>query len=243
MSDSLGVLAILVGLELVLGVDNVLVISIFVERVEEARRQTARILGLAFAFVARILMLVILMKLSEMTKPIAFNMSVRDLILLAGGVFLLYKAVKEIHHTVEISHEEAAAGGPSMMSMAAVVTQIGLLDMVFSVDSVITAIGLTSEAWVIITAVIASFSVILLFARQIGEFILSHPTVKILALSFLITIGITITMESFHKHVDKAYIYLPMGFALFVEMLQLRYGYNKKKHLIVEVKGQAGRIP
>jgi predicted tellurium resistance membrane protein TerC len=114
-------------------------------------------------------------------------------------------------------------------NFASVITQIVLLDIVFSIDSVITAIGLTNETWIIITAVIVSFLAILAFARPIGEFIISHPSLKILALSFLITIGVTIFMEGLHKEVPKAYIYLPMGFALLVELLQMRYDYNRGK--------------
>lgn len=230
MTDALAILAILVGLELVLGVDNILVISIFVAKLPPARRARARLLGLGFALVARILMLAVLLSLTRVTRTLFWDLSVRDLILLAGGAFLLYKAVKEIHHTVELTDEatDAPRGGPAA-GVVYVVSQIVLLDIVFSVDSVVTAIGLTGEVWVIVLAVVLSFVVILIFARPIGDFIIGHPTVKILALSFLITIGITIFMEGLHAHVPKAYIYLPMGFAMFVELLQLRYDYNRRK--------------
>jgi predicted tellurium resistance membrane protein TerC len=227
MTDALILLALLIGLELVLGVDNILVISIFVGRLPQAQRNTARLLGLAFALVARILMLVILLWLAKLTTPLFLNLSVRDLILLAGGMFLLYKAVTEIHHTVELK-EEQHQEKKARQAFAAVITQIVILDIVFSIDSVVTAIGLTSQLWVIISAVIVSFAAILFAAKPIGDFIMDRPTLKILALSFLITIGITIFMEGMHKHVPKAYIYLPMGFALLVEMLQLRYEHNRK---------------
>ena len=151
------------------------------------------------------------------------------LILLAGGLFLLYKAVHEIHHTVEFRDEDHASGQNVSGAYAAIITQIVLLDIVFSVDSVITAVGLTQELWIIVTAVVLSFVGILFFARPIGDFILQHPALKILALSFLITIGVTIFMEGLHKHVPKAYIYLPMGFALMVEMLQMRYEHNRRR--------------
>lgn len=229
MADALGLLALLIGLELVLGVDNVLVIAIFVARLPEHQRQRARMLGLSLAMAARIVMLAVVLALASLTRPVIADFSVRDLILLAGGLFLLYKAATEIHHTVEFTNEpsDAAAGGSG--SFAAVITQIVLLDIVFSVDSVITAVGLTQHLWIIVTAVVFSFVGILFFARPIGDFILRHPALKILALSFLITIGVTIFMEGMHKHVPKAYIYLPMGFALMVEMLQMRYDHNRRQ--------------
>ncbi len=218
----------LIGLELVLGVDNVLVIAIFVGRLPDSQRNKARILGLSLALIARILMLVVILALANLTNPVIWNLSVRDLILLAGGLFLLYKAVREIHHTVELKEEAEAAVGNIRGNYSSVILQIVLLDIVFSIDSVITAVGLTDQLWIIIASVLVSFAAILTFAKPIGEYILRHPSLKILALSFLITIGVTIFMEGMHKHVPKAYIYLPMGFALMVEMLQMRYEHKKK---------------
>jgi predicted tellurium resistance membrane protein TerC len=231
MADAIALLALLIGLELVLGVDNVLVIAIFVERLPRQMRKKARILGLALAMVARLVMLVVVVVLAGLTDALIWNLSIRDLILLAGGLFLLYKAVKEIHHTISSADDHADAADEQSGSFAAIISQIVLLDIVFSVDSVITAVGLTSELWIIVTAVVLSFAGILFYAGPIGDFIMRHPALKILALSFLITIGITIFMEGLHKHVPKAYIYLPMGFALFVEILQMRYEYNKRKKL------------
>ena len=228
MADIAAILALLIGLELVLGVDNILVISIFVSRLEKDQQQKARVIGLALAMVARIGLLFLLLQLAELTNPVISHFSVRDLILLAGGLFLLYKATKEIHHTVELKDEQPEPGKAAKHTFGSVISQIVLLDIVFSVDSVITAIGLTDHVWVIITAVLLSFGVLLFFAKPIGEFIMANPALKILALSFLITIGITIFMEGFHKEVPKAYIYLPMGFALMVELLQMRYSRNKK---------------
>ena len=229
MADSLALLALLIGLELVLGVDNILVITIFVSRLPESKRNMARIIGLAGALVARIGVLALLLALSELTDPVVADYSTRDLLLIVGGLFLLYKAVKEIHHTVELKDEQHAQGSVAKATVGAIVTQIIILDIVFSVDSVITAIGLTDKLWVIITSVIASFLVVLYFAKPIGEYILKRPALKILALSFLITIGVTIFMEGMHQHVPKGYIYLPMGFALMVELLQMRYHANKAK--------------
>jgi len=228
MVDLIGVFALIVGLELVLGVDNILVITVLVSRLEEKYQQKARVIGLVLAMVARIVLLFLLLQLTELTNPIFMDFSIRDLILLAGGLFLLYKAVKEIHHTIELKDEHDAAANVKD-SFRSVIFQIVLLDMVFSVDSVITAIGLTDVVWVIVSAVILAFVVILIFAKPIGEFILANPALKILALSFLITIGITIFMEGLHKEVPKAYIYLPMGFALLVELLQMRYSKNKEE--------------
>lgn len=229
MLDALGLLALLIGLEVVLGVDNVLVISIFVGRLPEHRRQTARIVGLGMAMAARILMLVVVLALARLTTPIVVNLSIRDMILLIGGLFLLYKAVHEIHQTVELRDAEPRPGKSTSSAFASIIAQIVLLDIVFSIDSVITAIGLTQQLWIIVSAVVLSFIGILFFAGPIGDFILNHPALKILALSFLITIGVTIFMEGMHKHVPKAYIYLPMGFALMVEMLQMRYEHNQRK--------------
>jgi predicted tellurium resistance membrane protein TerC len=226
MTDVLGILALLIGLEIVLGVDNVLVIAIFVGRLPKEQRQKARVLGLGMAMVARIVMLAVVLSLAKLTQPIAAGFSVRDLILLAGGLFLLFKAVHEIHNTVEFRKSEHEPDGRASKAIVSVIAQIVLLDIVFSIDSVITAVGLTQNLWIIIAAVLISFIGILFFARPIGEFILHHPALKILALSFLITIGVTIFMEGMHQHVPKGYIYLPMGFALMVELLKMRYEYN-----------------
>ena len=237
MVDSIALLSLLIGLELVLGVDNILVISIFVGRLPREQRVNARFIGLALAMAARIVMLFLLLALSGLTNRVVLDFTVRDIILLAGGLFLLWKAVREIHHTIELKEEGLPAAENVRKNYVAVISQIILLDIVFSIDSVITAIGLTDKVWVIITAVIVSFIAVLAFAGPIGEFILRHPSIKILALSFLITIGVTIFMEGMHQHVPKAYIYLPMGFALLVEVLQMRYEANRKKKLSVEQEG------
>jgi predicted tellurium resistance membrane protein TerC len=229
MTDAMALLALLIGLELVLGVDNILVISILVGRLAENQRQKARILGLALALVARIGMLFVVLALAALTQPWLWHFSARDLLLLGGGLFLLYKAVSEIHHTVELKDEADHQSGGKHKSFSSIIIQIMLLDVVFSIDSVITAVGLTDQLWIIVVAVVASFVAILFFARPIGDFILRNPALKILALSFLITIGVTIFMEGMHKHVPKAYIYLPMGFALGVELLQMRHEFNRRR--------------
>lgn len=230
MGDAIGLLLLLIGLELVLGIDNVLVISIFVGRLPAEKRKRARFLGLALAMVARIVMIGVILLLTGITKEVALGFSVRDLILILGGFFLLYKATKEIHHTVELKDEaHAEVHIDDSRGYWSIMGQIVLLDIVFSVDSVITAVGLTDHLWVIVGAVVLSFLAIMMYAGPLGEFILDHPALKILALAFLITIGVTIFMEGMHNHVPKAYIYLPMGFALFVELLQMRYEHNRNR--------------
>jgi predicted tellurium resistance membrane protein TerC len=206
----------------------VLVIAVFAGRLPETQRRKARLIGLSLALAARIGMLWLVLALAGLTQAVVLHLSIRDLILLSGGLFLLYKAVREIHHTVELKEEQRAAAGKLKGGFAAVITQIVLLDIVFSIDSVITAVGLTDNLWVIILAVLLSFLAILVYAKPVGDFILDHPALKILALSFLITIGVTIFMEGLHRHVPKAYIYLPMGFALLVELLQMRYEKNRQ---------------
>ncbi|MCB1120890.1 MAG: TerC family protein [Verrucomicrobiae bacterium] len=229
-ANTLATLALLIGLELVLGVDNILVITIMVSRLPENIRQKARIFGLVLAMLARLVMLFVIIALASMQDPILGKFSIRDLILMAGGLFLLYKAVTEIHHTVELKEEGTDENKAQVSArFKSAIFQIVLLDVVFSIDSVLTAVGLTRELWVIITAVVVSFAVILLFAKQVGEFIMANPALKILALAFLVTIGVTIFLEGMHQHVEKAYIYLPMGFALGIELLQMRYQANLRK--------------
>ncbi len=243
MGSIIPTLLLLIGLELVLGVDNVLVISILCNRLPAERQAGARRLGLTLALFARLAMLFGVTWLLGLQTPIVESLpwmagipgleklgglSMKDLILVAGGLFLLYKAVTEIHHTVEMKDAHGPAAKAS--GYAGIIGQIVILDIVFSIDSVITAVGLTNHLWVIITAVVASFLVILAFAGPIGNFILRNPALKILALAFLVTIGVTIFMEGLHQHVQKAYIYLPMGFALAVELLQMRYTRNSGLH-------------
>ena len=232
-ADLIGLFALLVGLELILGVDNVLVIAILVSRLPEEKRNMTRNFGLILALVARVFMVIGGLKLVQLTEPAFpdgpdwFQYSWRDLALLAGGLFLIWKAVKEIHATVELSDHETNAKAKD--TFVGVITQIVILDIVFSLDSVITAVGLTENRWVIIVAVLLSFTVILFFAKPIGDFILKHVALKILALSFLIVIGITIFMEGLGKEVEKSLIYAPMGFAMLIEVLQMRHSHNLTK--------------
>lgn len=219
---------LLVGLELVLGIDNILLISIVTDRVEPENRNKVRRLGLGLALAARLLLLLGASYLVKLSEPVIGSFSYKSLVLLVGGAFLLYKAVKEIHHVVESKPDEPSANG-GRMSFASAFVQILMLDIVFSVDSVITAVGLTDNLFVIYSSVILSFAIVLAFSGAIASFVQRHATLKILALSFLITIGVTLGVEGLGGHVPKAYIYLPMGFALAVELLQMRFMHNQQK--------------
>lgn len=229
MPDFIATLLLLIALELVLGVDNIVVISIIVSKLPAEARRRARIIGLGLALVARLIMVAGFSWVLSLTDPVLLGMSVRDLILLGGGAFLMWKAVREIHFTVELIEEEPVERASPRKEMASAIAMIIVLDMVFALDSVITAVGLTDHLLTIALAVILSFVVLLFAAGPVGEFVIQNPTFKILALSFLITIGIVLMLEAFHHEVPKAYIYLPMGFATFVQLLQWRLLKNKAR--------------
>lgn len=220
----LATLALLIGLELVLGIDNILLISILSSRLPKQDQELARKLGLIMAFAARVLFVLAAGWITKLSTPVLMQFTYKDIILLVGGLFLLFKAVKEIHHTVEGAGKTEVSGIKT--TLTSVVLQIVALDVVFSIDSVITAIGLTEHLWVIVTSVVASFLIVLFFAKPISQFIEGNPALKVLALSFLVCIGVTIFVEGLQQHVPKAYIYLPMGFALAVELLQMRMSTN-----------------
>lgn len=221
--------ALLVGLEVVLGIDNILLISILTDRLPASLRNRARIVGLGLALGIRCLLLLGAAYIVKLDAPVIYSISYKGIILLAGGAFLIYKAVKEIHHTVE-GGAESDLVGKAQPTVSSIIGQIVLLDIVFSIDSVITAVGLTDNLIVIYSAVIASFVVVLIFSQTIAAFVQKHATLKILALSFLITIGVTLVIEGLGGHVPKGYIYLPMGFGLAVELLQLRFSHNQEKN-------------
>lgn len=221
-------LSLLIGLELVLGIDNILLISILTSRLPKDKQKFARQLGLGLAFFARVLFVLAAGWIAQLTTPVIDKFTYKDIILLVGGLFLIFKAVKEIHHVVEKA-EVSAEGSVAKVTFQSVITQIILLDVVFSIDSVITAVGLTEHLWVIVTSVVASFIVVLLFAETVAKFVETHPALKVLALAFLVCIGVTLFVEGLQFHVPKAYIYLPMGFGLVVELLQMRMGANAQK--------------
>jgi predicted tellurium resistance membrane protein TerC len=210
-------------LELVLGIDNIIFISIVVDRLPERRRELTRRIGLALAMFMRIGLLVVLAWLVGLTAPLfellGEEISGRDLILIGGGVFLLWKATGEIHGLVEgdKGHARRAAA-----TFGGILLQIMLIDLVFSLDSIITAVGMVDELAVMIAAVIASVLLMMAFAGPIGRFVSHHPTVKMLALSFLIMVGMALVAEGFDFHVPKGYIYFAMAFSVAVEMLNLR---------------------
>jgi predicted tellurium resistance membrane protein TerC len=227
-ANLLATFALLVGLELVLGIDNILLISILTDRLPKERRNFARLLGLGLALGARLILLLGASYLVKLNEPVFLGYSWKSLILIAGGGFLLFKATKEIHHVVEMrdAHPDAPK---AKASFGSVIMQIILLDIVFSVDSVITAVGLTDSLLVIYSSVLVSFLFVLAFSGAIAAFVQKHTTLKILALSFLVTIGVTLVIEGLGGHVPKGYIYLPMGFSLAVELLQMRFSSNEKK--------------
>ena len=218
----------LAALEIVLGVDNIIFISILVGRLPEHQRQRARTLGLAFAMLTRIGLLFSLAWVMTLTAPL-FSIPVagkeiagRDLILIGGGLFLLWKSVHEIHNAMEGEEREEGAADPSRAGFAAVIAQIAVIDIVFSLDSVITAVGMVDEIEIMVLAIVAAVVVMMFAARPIGEFVDRHPTVKMLALSFLILVGVALIAEGWDYHIPKGYIYFAMAFAVAVEMLNLR---------------------
>lgn len=211
-----------------LGIDNILLISIITDRLPPESRTGARRLGLSLALGLRCLLLLGASWVVKLSEPVLGPLSWKSVILIVGGGFLLFKAVKEIHHVVERSPDETVAGGVQM-TVPAAIAQILALDLVFSIDSVITAVGLTDNLMVIYGAVLLSFVLVLAFAGTIASFVQRHAALKILALSFLVTIGVTLVIEGFGAHVPKGYIYLPMGFALVVELLQMRHDHNRRR--------------
>jgi len=217
-------LATLTALEIVLGVDNIVFISILAGRLPAGQQSRARLLGLAAAMVMRILLLLSLSWVIGLTAPLfslfGHEVSGRDLILLVGGLFLLAKSTHEIHAKLEGEAEQRSAG--AQISFAGVIVQIMLLDVVFSLDSVITAVGMVQEIGIMITAVVVSVAFMMIFAKRVGDFVGRHPTVKMLALSFLLLIGMALIADGLHHHIPKGYIYFAMGFSVFVEMLNLR---------------------
>ncbi|HEX6307174.1 MAG TPA: TerC family protein [Longimicrobiales bacterium] len=211
-------------LEIVLGVDNIVFISILSGKLPAAQQGRARTVGLALAMLIRILLLLVLSWIIGLTAPlfavVGQEISGRDLILIAGGLFLVAKSTYEIHEKLEGEHGEKSKKVPP--SFAAVIVQILLLDIVFSLDSVITAVGMVDEVGVMIAAVITAVAFMMVFAGPISRFVDRHPTVKMLALSFLLLIGVTLIAEGFEQHISKGYIYFAMAFSVFVEMLNLK---------------------
>ena len=218
-------------LEIVLGIDNIVFISILTNKLPLHQQQRGRTVGLTAAMLMRIVLLFFASWMVGLTDPLFtildHDFSGKDLILLAGGLFLIYKATTELHDKLEgVEHTEGTAVGT--VTFRSAITQIMLLDIVFSIDSVITAVGMTEHLAVMIAAVMIAVSVMILAAGPIATFVETHPTVKVLALSFLILIGFTLLAESFHVHVPKGYVYFAMAFSVLVEMLNIRIGSHGK---------------
>ncbi|MEV0619667.1 TerC family protein [Nonomuraea sp. NPDC050404] len=214
----------LVALEIVLGIDNIIFISILAGKLPPEQRDRARVLGLAAALISRLLLLLGLSWVVQLTEPLfavwGHEISGRDLILLLGGLFLLGKSVTEIHHQMEGHGKDGKNAAAA--SFASVIIQIMILDVVFSLDSVITAVGMVDEIGVMIAAVIVSVLVMLFASGPISRFVDQHPTVKMLALSFLVLIGVVLVAEGFEQHIPKGYIYFAMAFSVIVELLNIR---------------------
>jgi predicted tellurium resistance membrane protein TerC len=217
--------ATLTALELVLGIDNIIFISILVDKLPVERREFARRIGLFAAMFMRIGLLLTLAWIVGMTAPLfsvfGQGISGRDLVLILGGLFLLWKSVGEIHQTME-GEDEINAAGAVKATFAAIIMQIMVIDIVFSLDSIITAVGMVSEVAVMIAAVIVSVGLMMLFAGPIGRFVSAHPTIKMLALAFLVVIGVVLIADGLGYHMPKGYIYTAMAFSLLVEMLNMR---------------------
>lgn len=225
-------LAMLTALEIVLGIDNIIFISILVARLPAAQRDLARRLGLGFAMLSRLLLLFSLSWVMGLTTDLfelmGHGISGRDLVLLLGGLFLIYKASTEIFTMVEGTGHDATVS-PKHAAFWGVIAQIGVVDTVFSLDSVITAVGMVDEIGVMVVAVVLSVGVMLLAARPLGEFVERHPSIKVLALAFLVMVGMLLTAEAFDLHVPKGYLYAAMAFSLAVELLNIRTRGKRKE--------------
>jgi len=217
--------ATLTALELVLGIDNVIFISILVDRLPAAQRERARRIGLLGAMFMRIGLLLVLAWIIGLTAPLLSilgqEISGRDLILILGGLFLLWKSTREIHQLLE-GAEENPATVRAHATFGALIMQIMLIDLVFSLDSIITAVGMVKEVAVMVAAIVVSVALMMAFAGAIGRFISAHPTIKMLALSFLVVIGVLLIAQGFDHEVPKGYVYFAMAFAVCVEMLNIR---------------------
>jgi predicted tellurium resistance membrane protein TerC len=218
--------ATLTLLELVLGIDNIIFISILVDKLPKEKQEMARKIGLFMAMFMRVGLLLVLAWIVGLVKPLfsvfSHEISGRDLILILGGLFLIYKSTTEIHESFEGAEEDTKAS-PVKATFASVILQIMVIDIVFSLDSIITAVGMVDDVRVMIAAVIASVALMMVFAGAIGRFVSDHPSIKMLALSFLVVVGVVLIAEGVDHHVPKGYIYFAMAFSLGVEMLNIRF--------------------
>jgi predicted tellurium resistance membrane protein TerC len=232
-------LATLTALEIVLGIDNIIFLSVLVGRLPPERRDIARRLGLGLAMGTRIALLLSLAWIMQLTTPMFTlwqEISGRDLILIGGGLFLLWKSVHEIHDSLEgEAEEEGGAPRVKAAGFAGVLVQIAVIDIVFSLDSVITAVGMADHVPVMVLAIVISVGVMMVAAKPIGEFVDAHPTIKMLALAFLVLVGVTLIAEGFDAHVPKGYIYFAMAFSIAVETLNIRMR-GRRRHTPVKLR-------
>jgi len=223
--------ATLTALELVLGIDNIIFISILVDKLPPEKREWARRVGLFMAMFMRIGLLLLLSVIVGLVEPLftAFGKAIsgRDLILILGGLFLIWKSTGEIHQSLEGEEEHGSSAVKD--TMASVILQIMVIDLVFSLDSIITAVGMVDEVAIMIAAVIASVGLMMAFAAGIGRFVSNHPSIKMLALTFLVVVGVVLMAEGMGHHVPKGYIYFAMAFSVIVEMLNIRFRKRAKK--------------
>ena len=222
----------LTGLEIVLGIDNIIFIAILVGKLPPEQRGSGRIVGFGLAMITRILLLLSLFWIMKLTKPLftiaEFSISGRDLVLILGGLFLLVKSTLEIHSSVAGEEEDSKDGGKSHANFLVVVSEIAILDIVFSLDSVITAVGMAEHIEIMIIAVILAVGVMMVASKAISDFVDNNPTIKVLALAFLVLVGMTLVTEGVGFHIPKGYIYFAMAFSLAVESINI---YAKKKKL------------
>jgi len=230
--------ATLTALELVLGIDNIIFISILVDKLPPDKRELARRIGLFMAMFMRIGLLLLLSVIVGLVEPLftvfGQEISGRDLILILGGLFLIWKSTGEIHQSLE--GEEEHGGSAVKATTASVILQIMVIDLVFSLDSIITAVGMVDEVAIMIAAVIASVGLMMAFAKGIGRFVSNHPSIKMLALTFLVVVGVVLMAEGLGHHIPKGYIYFAMAFSLGVEMLNIRF--RKRAKTVVQLHQQ-----
>jgi predicted tellurium resistance membrane protein TerC len=223
--------ATLTALELVLGIDNIIFISILVDKLPPEKREWVRRVGLFMAMFMRIGLLLLLSVIVGLVQPLftvlGQDISGRDLILVLGGLFLIWKSTGEIHQSLEGEEEHGSSVAKS--TVGAILVQIMVIDLVFSLDSIITAVGMVDEVAIMIAAVVASVGLMMVFASGIGRFVSDHPSIKMLALTFLVVVGVVLMAEGFGHHVPKGYIYFAMAFSLIVEMLNIRFRKRSKK--------------
>ncbi len=238
-------LTTLTALEIVLGIDNIIFISVLVGRLPENQRNSARIIGLSLAMISRLLLLLSLAWMMRLTEPLftvlEHEISGRDLILIAGGLFLLWKSTQEIWESLEGAEDTGADKPGAVASYGMILMQIAIIDIVFSLDSVITAVGMVDDIPVMVIAIVIAVAVMMLAAKPIGEFVDRHPSIKMLALSFLILVGVVLVGEGWDLHIPKGYIYFAMAFAFAVEIINIRMRKKRAEpvHLHKHMPGQA----